>query len=57
MPIPRNRLTNMVRMSDRISESLPIETTQLPKIVPMPVSVIVPITMPTTAQARPTGSA
>ena len=35
--------------------SLPMEIIQVPTMVPSPVSVMVPITMPTTAQARPTG--
>ena len=37
--------------------SLPMEIIQVPTMVPSPVSVMVPITMPTTAQARPTGKA
>ena len=57
MPMPRIRLKIIVSTSDRNMLSLPIEIIKLPKLVAAPVSVIMPMTMPTTAQARPTGSA
>ena len=55
MPMPRIRLKIIVSTSARKMLSLPMEIIQVPTMVPSPVSVMVPMTMPTTAQARPTG--
>ena len=55
--MPRIRLNTIVSTSARKIESRPIPISDVPMIVPSPVSVMVPTTMPTSAQARPTGSA
>ena len=55
--MPRIRHVTIVRSSDRNSEFCPTETMYCPNVLATPVSVIVPMMMPTTAQATPTGSA
>jgi hypothetical protein len=47
----------MVNTSDRNRLFSPMEMIQPMKVEAMPVSVSVPMTMPTMAQAMPTGSA
>ena len=53
MPVPSRIDSSMVMMSARKSDFSPSPITQLPKIVPTPVCVIMPMMVPTMAQAAP----
>src|SRR5688572_5056278 len=57
MPMPSTRQVTMVSSSETNRLSLPMAMMAPMKVEAMPVSVSVPMTMPTMAQAMPTGSA
>ena len=57
MPMPRISEVSAVRQSEKKIELSPTVTITRTKLVAAPVSVSVPMMVPTSAQATPTGSA
>src|ERR1700709_1395358 len=57
MPVPSRIDSSMVMISARNRLLAPSPMIQLPKMVPTPVCVIMPMMVPTMAQAMPTASA